>query len=258
MLCLELAFEVSDGFFQGVDGSVFQGLVAGNGLGDFRVLVRGKDFGRYNQSMLVFVDESGDVGLKFTEGSCTYFVVTLVLFENDTEAEKLRLRIDLLRTELRLPGSYEFHFFRNNVPIRRAFLNAIKGYDFQFFSLVVDKRKLSSGSYGSGSAFYKAICGVAFDAVKHLLSEANVKFDDSGGQAWKKELASYIKRKVNDEGRTGERIKKIGTQNSKSSTLIQVADMVSGAVYRSFSSEADAHEYRNIIKHREYSVLQWP
>ncbi len=208
--------------------------------------------------MLVFVDESGDAGLKLAEGSSTYFAVTLVIFENDAEAEKLRLRIDFLRTELRVPGSYEFHFFRNNVHVRRAFLNAIKGYEFQFFSLVVDKRKVSSAEYRSGSAFYKVVCGVAFDAVKPLLSEANVKFDESGGKAVKKELASYIKRKVNDEGQAVERIKKIGTQDSKSSNLIQVADMVSGAVYRSFSSGAEAGEYRNIIKHREYSVLQWP
>ena len=208
--------------------------------------------------MLVFGDESGDVGFKFAEGSSTYFVVTLVLFENDPDAETLNRRIDLLRTELRLPSSYEFHFFRNNVHVRRAFLHAIEEYDFQFFSLVVDKRKVLSADYGNGSTFYKAMCGVAFDAVKPLLSEANVKFDDSGGKALKKELASYIKRTVNDEGRDRVRVKKIGTQDSKSSNLIQVADMVSGAVYRSFSSEADAQEYRNTIKHREYSVLQWP
>ena len=204
------------------------------------------------------MDESGDTGFKFAEGSSTYFVVTLVIFGSNEEAERLRLRIDVLRNELRLPSGYEFHFFRNNVHIRRAFLSAIKGYDFQFFSLVVDKRKLSDSGYRNGSAFYKAVCGAAFDAVKPLLSEANVKFDDSGGKALKKELASYIKREVNKDGGEMERIKKIGTQDSKSSNLIQVADMVSGAIYRSFGSERDAGAYRNIIKHREYSVLHWP
>ncbi len=204
------------------------------------------------------MDESGDAGFKFAEGSSTYFVVTLVIFGSNEEAEKLRLRTDALRNELRLPSGYEFHFFRNNVHIRRAFLSAIKEYNFRFFRLVVDKRKLSGADYQSGSTFYKAICGVAFDAVKPLLSDANVKFDDSGGKALKKELASYIKRIVNEGGGEVERIKKIGTQDSKASNLIQVADMVSGAVYRSFGSEGDVGEYQNIIKHREYSVLQWP
>ena len=208
--------------------------------------------------MLVFVDESGDAGFKFAEGSSTYFVFTLVIFDSHEEAEKLRLRIDTLRNELRLSRDYEFHFFRNDVHTRRAFLGVIKQYDFQFFSLVVDKRKLFGTEYQSGSAFYKAICGVAFEAAKPLLSGANVNFDDSSGKVIKRELASYIKRRVNGEGGKAERIKKISTQDSKSSNLIQVADMVSGAVYRSFGSEGDAGHYRNIIKHREYSVLQWP
>ena len=208
--------------------------------------------------MLVFVDESGDAGFKFKEGSSTYFVVTLVIFSSNEEAEKLRLRIDTLRGELRLSRDYEFHFFRNNVRTRRAFLGVIKQYDFQFFSLVVDKRKLSSTEYQSGSAFYKAICGVAFEAAKPLLLGANVNFDDSGGKALKKELASDIKRRINNEGREAERIKKVGTQDSKSSNLIQVADMVCGAVYRSFQNEANGGEYRNTIKHREVSVLEWP
>jgi len=207
--------------------------------------------------MLVFVDESGDAGFKFTEGSSTYFVVTLVICGDDEEAEKLRLRIDTLRIELRLPYNYEFHFVKNNVHIRRAFLNAIKGYNYQYFSLVADKRKFSGTEYQSGSSFYREICGVAFGAVQPLLLEANVKFDNSGGKALKKDLASYIKRRVNEQGE-GECIKKIGTQDSKSSNLIQLADMVSGAIYRSFQSEANAEDYRNIIKHREHSVLQWP
>jgi len=208
--------------------------------------------------MLVFVDESGDTGLKFGRGSSPYFAVTLVIFENEAEAEKLRLGIDTLRGELKLPRDYEFHFVKNNVPTRRAFLNAIKNNDFKFFTLVVDKRKLSGTEYQSRSTFYKSVCGVAFDSAKHLLQEANVKFDDGGEKAFKKEFASYIRRKVNGEGTETERIKKIGTQDSKSSNLIQLADMVNGAVYRSFQDEANAGEYRNIIKHREYSVLEWP
>ena len=93
--------------------------------------------------MLVFVDESGDTGLKFEQGSSTYFAVTLVIFEDDEEADRARQRMDMLRTELHLPPTYEFHFFRNSVDIRRAFFRAIRGYDFQFFTLVVDKRKVS-------------------------------------------------------------------------------------------------------------------
>lgn len=206
--------------------------------------------------MLVFVDESGDTGLKFNQGSSTYFAVTLVIFADAEEAERVRQRLDILRTELRLPLAYEFHFYRNNVDIRRAFFRAVRGYDFRFFTLVVDKRKLSGGDLQSRASFYRAICGVAFDGAKHLLHEANVKFDEGGEKLARNELASFLKQRLNATG--VQHIKKIKTQDSKVSNLIQMADMVCGAVYRSYHNEADAAEYRNMIKHREDSVLLWP
>ena len=206
--------------------------------------------------MLVFVDESGDTGLKFDQGFSTHFAVTLVIFADAEEAERVRQRVDTLKTELRLPLAYEFHFYRNNMDIRRAFFRAIRGYDFQFFTLVVDKKKLSGPEFQSRASFYRIVCGVAFENAKHLLSGANVKFDEGGEKYTRNELASYLRQKLNATGT--EHIKKIGTQNSKVSNLIQVADMVCGAVYRSYQNESDAAEYRNMIKHREESVLLWP
>ena len=39
--------------------------------------------------MLVFVDESGDPGLKLNKGSSAYFIVALVLFEEEKGFECL-------------------------------------------------------------------------------------------------------------------------------------------------------------------------
>ena len=47
--------------------------------------------------MLVFVDESGDAGLKINQGSSPHFVVALVVFEDNEEATVLEQRIQLLR-----------------------------------------------------------------------------------------------------------------------------------------------------------------
>lgn len=60
--------------------------------------------------MLVFVDESGDPGLKLEQGSSTHFVVALVIFEDHDEAQAADDRIGLLRRELRLDPRYEFRF----------------------------------------------------------------------------------------------------------------------------------------------------
>lgn len=49
--------------------------------------------------MLVFIDESGDPGLKIEKGSSRYFTVSLVVFEEHDEALACDQRINLLKRE---------------------------------------------------------------------------------------------------------------------------------------------------------------
>lgn len=75
--------------------------------------------------MLVFVDESGDPGLKLEQGSSTHFVVALVIFEDHDEAQAADDRIGLLRRELRLDPRYEFRFNKCRRGVREQFLKAL-------------------------------------------------------------------------------------------------------------------------------------
>ena len=49
--------------------------------------------------MLIFIDESGDPGLKIDAGSSRYFVIALVAFDDHDEALAVDDRISLLRKE---------------------------------------------------------------------------------------------------------------------------------------------------------------
>jgi len=71
--------------------------------------------------MLVFVDEAGDPGLKLEQGSSPYFVVALVIFADNDEAEAADARITLLRREMRLDPRFEFRFNK----CRRDFPGAV-------------------------------------------------------------------------------------------------------------------------------------
>jgi hypothetical protein len=73
--------------------------------------------------MFVFVDESGDVGIKVASGSSRYFTVTLLIFEDREEALAADDRIGLLKCELELPDDFEFHFTKLKASFRKAFLN---------------------------------------------------------------------------------------------------------------------------------------
>ena len=58
----------------------------------------------------MFVDESGDPGLKIESGSSRYFVVAMVIFDDHEEADAADRRIGLLRRGMRIDPRFEFRF----------------------------------------------------------------------------------------------------------------------------------------------------
>ncbi len=107
--------------------------------------------------MLVFIDESGDPGLKLDSGSTDYFIVTLVAFEDSEEALAADQRIQLLKRELGFKGEFEFHFNKVKGAYREAFLSAIANYDFFYFSIVINKAKLQGPGFKFKESFYKLL-----------------------------------------------------------------------------------------------------
>ena len=209
--------------------------------------------------MLVFVDESGDTGLKLGSGSSELFTLTLIIFESVEAAEAVRLRIESLRGELGLSTSFEFHFKECSNHRRRAFLDAIAPFQFKVYSFVVNKAALFGDDFADKSSFYIYVCKLLFEHARVHLINANVQIDESGDATFKRELASYLKRQMNDPRADVPCVKKVTCQNSKGNNLIQLADMVCGAIARSYQRERSAPEsYRKIIAHRLVSVRYWP
>ena len=93
--------------------------------------------------MLVFIDESGDAGLKIKKGSSKFFTVSLVVFEDNEEAIACDQRIELLKREIGWVKPDEFHFKRNSDRVRRAFLGAVAPYNFFYYGIVIN-RKISN------------------------------------------------------------------------------------------------------------------
>lgn len=92
--------------------------------------------------MLVYVDESGDPGLKIAQGSSSHFVVALVVFQDEDEARVLEQRLVLLRHELDLDPRFEFKFNKCSAEIRTAFLKAVAPYDFFYYGISIRKQGL--------------------------------------------------------------------------------------------------------------------
>jgi len=207
--------------------------------------------------MLVFIDESGDPGLNIEAGSSKYFIVALAAFEDRDEALAVDDRISLLRKEQRFPVRFEFHFNKMNPAYRRMFLEAIASYNFFYCAVVIDKSKLTEREFQFKESIHKYACGLLLEHIKPRLNNAIVVVDGSESKRFRHELKSYLIRRLKDDsGKTF--IKKVRVLDSTTTNLLQLADMVVGAVARSFSGKKDSREYRSLIIHREMNVEVWP
>ncbi len=207
--------------------------------------------------MLAFVDESGDTGLKLGKGSSRYFAVALILFEERADAEALDKAIGELRRTLSLKAGYEFHFAHSSKRIKDAFFELLPNYDFLYFGIVVNKRKLTGPGFRFASSFYKFAVSIPFRNAEPYLSDTVVVFDGRGSRKFKRELKAYLRKKMNQTG--GRKIAKVKIQDSDKNNLLQVADMVCGAIMHSFRPHRrGGADYRTLIEHREVKVQFWP
>jgi len=181
--------------------------------------------------MWVFVDESGDPGFKFDSGSTTHFVAALVIFDEARHAEQTADAIKSLRNRLRLHPHFEFKFSKLKDNWRLEFVRAIRFSPFRVRAMVVDKRILHSPNLKQKQRFYNYFVGQVFRYHFGSLQNARVRIDGQSGREFQREFRQYVR------GLSGGAVADLKFVNSKHDNLIQLADMVAGAVHRAYRDD---------------------
>ncbi len=208
--------------------------------------------------MIAFIDESGDCGFQFERGSSEYFSCVAVLFSDDFLAEACDRAIDELRAELKLPVRYEFHFTHCSDRVRRAFFAKMRAEQFVYHAFVIRKRDLFGDRFRNKDAFYQFAVGIVCENAQGLLFDAKVVIDRCGDEAFRQRLHKGLRERMNaDAGLV--RIRKIAMEDSRSNNLIQLADMVCGAVMRGLASgKKDSEYYREVLRGKQKRLSIWP
>jgi len=205
--------------------------------------------------MLVLIDESDDCGLKFGKGSSDCFVVLAVVFSDEFSMGACDRAIDELRRELKKPSNFEFHFSHVSEKIRRTFLERVSHDDFRYAGIVIDKRELYGDRFKDPRQFYEFSVGIVCENVKQLLADAKIIIDENGDRTFRRQLAKSLKTQMTDRDGTC-RLKKVTMEASHSNNLLQLADMICGAVTRSHTGSDNS--FRDLVKRREKFVQRWP
>lgn len=199
--------------------------------------------------MLVFIDDSGDAGFKIEKGSSRFFIIALIIFDDELEAQKTAVAIKELKRELKFPDDVEFKFSKSRRGVRKQFLSAICKYDFKIRCLTVDKNIIYSPELRDNkSSFYSFAIKTVLKYSKNII-DAKIRIDGSGDRVFRRSFLGYLKQQLNSEQKKV--IRNCKLVDSKKDVLIQLADMVAGSVRRSLDDEKDdKDEYLKIVKKR--------
>ncbi len=129
--------------------------------------------------MLVFVDESGDTGLKLKENSSAYFVVAAVLFMDRHEATRCARAIE--RLALRQGRTHEYHFVARKDHVRKAFFECVREFDFIYASIVINKAKLHGEGFKRTPINEQGVVflfGMVSDELGYIVEAVHATFPD--------------------------------------------------------------------------------
>ncbi|MHB1680763.1 MAG: DUF3800 domain-containing protein [bacterium] len=197
--------------------------------------------------MIIFIDDSGDPGFKVGKGSSAVFVIALIIFDDPLDAEETALKIKRLKQKLNKSEKFEFKFNKCSKDFRCMFLDTVAGSNFRIRAIVMSKNNI----YGkelrkSKESFYNYSIKMVLKHSDGTIKNAKIRIDGHGDRNLKQAMNNYLRKELNSPEKTIFTNLKI--IDSKENVLIQLADMVAGAIHRSYyDDKTDKNLYKDKI-----------
>lgn len=204
-------------------------------------------------AMFVYLDEAGDTGFKFRQGSSRYFIITLLLVDDPIP---IQAAIDDLRVQFGFAPRNEFKFSHTRPNVRLAFLRMMRSQAILVRALIIDKPMIPQPPPWQGEAIYHYLVRLLLSNDDGAIQDAIVVLDESVKSKKSKQLlATYLRRTLNIDP-ASPKVRGIRYHDSRSDNLIQAADMVSGAIYAKYH-RGDA-SFLNILRPKISALREWP
>lgn len=196
-------------------------------------------------------DEAGDASLNFKKGASRYFVLAVVATQ---DADGLRAVLENLRVQENFSQNFEFHFNAlTSTKLREKTLAALQNADFTGWALVVDKTTMPVPLRAlTGMEFYLFMVAELISRIPLHVREKGTLILDEVGSA---EVALAKLKKMLKAHEIRHEFSRIFFRRSRSEDLIQVADLVAGAILRRDSK--NDHEAFEYVKDKMQAVFEY-
>jgi hypothetical protein len=178
------------------------------------------------EKIYIYIDESGDTGLKRNQGSSEFFVVALVIITHDS-------LFDISKTLQNLIGYKEIKFSKSSSKDKSKFFEGIKSLDFNANIFVFNKIQLKL----SYEEYLVYTLKESLDA-DHTYS---VFIDGLNKNSFSGKSIEKIKRNFKN-------INRVYLIDSKKNYMIQLADMLAGLANALYKGKRDYESFHEKIK----------
>jgi hypothetical protein len=180
----------------------------------------------------VFIDDSGDPGMKLGGGSSRYLVMAARVFQSDQAMEDAAAAIAACRRRLGRPDGFEFKHAKTTRTAKDAFFTAVGPADFAVRAIIIDKTILYSGGLVSDcERLHRFAITQLLTHTRGTVRDAKVVIDGKDSKAFAMTSATYFRRLVNAMSPGTVRV--VSYADSARNSLVQLADMMAGAIHRS-------------------------
>jgi hypothetical protein len=188
-------------------------------------------------------DEAGDVSLNFEKGASRYFVPAFI---STQKPDLLRETLANLRVRLRLSETHEFKFHKmTSTEIRNEVFSTLARADFDTWALIVDKTRLPKifETTESLDIYTHFITELLTIIPANLQKDATLILDEFGSTP---DLRTELRRAMNKR-HMPRLFKRVLIRPSNRESLIQIADLVAGAIMRR-DTQSDSEAFEMISK----------
>ncbi len=194
----------------------------------------------------IYVDESGDTGLKLNAGSSKYFVVVFVWFAEETAI--IKDKMSRVRKEAGCREDFEFHFKGSSQRQRENLVGMLQKLNFTFTAIVVRKsRKLYE--LGVKRDIYLRCINKFLQATDAEITETNLVID----RTFRKE--EIPKLEANILLNSDEKVVTVIQNDSHKDDLLQIADYLAGIINRWQKNKKSGEEYYEMIYKKAEQII---
>jgi hypothetical protein len=200
---------------------------------------------------VIYVDESGNPDV--TNLDPPVLVIGAVVIESRQDLAGLDQRFRNAFAAIRRPEQHELRTTGLSVAKHGKVLRELSLLDYQWAAACFDKAKLTSAGFADPSTFYRYAFQFLIGDLLTVAWQADLVIDENSTAEFQAQLESYLRRQ--NSGLPVSRLNTIRFSTSSKQRLIQLADLVAGAVRRSVAG--DTVPLRE-IEHKMINLQTWP